>query len=190
MIIKPRLISAIQREFPPGASLLHAGCGSGQVDTDLHEHARITAIDISTSALEMYRRHNPQAEVRHASIFDLPFPDGNFDGAYNLGVVEHFERNELKRAFQELHRVVKPGGKLVVFWPHAHATSVFILNSARWVLNDLLQKDVQLYPPEVSLVHSRSEAAELLSSGGFELSSYEFGPRDMFVQAMVVATRR
>lgn len=170
--------------------MLHAGCGSGQVDTDLHEHARITAIDISTSALDMYRRHNPQAEVRHASIFDLPFPDGKFDGAYNLGVVEHFERDELKRAFQELHRVVKPGGKLVVFWPHAHATSVFILNSARWVLNDLLQKDVQLYPPEVSLVHSRSEAAELLSSGGFELSSYEFGPRDMFVQAMVVATRR
>ncbi len=189
-VIKPRLISAIQREFPPGASLLHAGCGSGQVDTDLHDHARITAIDISTSALEMYRRHNPKAEVRHASIFDLPFPDGNFDGAYNLGVVEHFERDELKRAFQELHRVVKPGGKLVVFWPHARATSVFILNSARWVLNDLLQKDVQLYPPEVSLLHSRTEAAELLSSGGFELSSYEFGPRDMFVQAMVVATRR
>lgn len=190
MVIRPRLTSAILREFPQGANLLHAGCGSGQVDTNLHQHARITAIDISPSALEMYRRHNPDADVRHASIFDLPFDDGTFDGAYNLGVVEHFDRTEIKRAFQELHRVVKPGGKLVVFWPHAHATSVFVLNSARWVLNDVLQKDVRLYPPEVSLVHSRDEAADLLSSGGFELSSYEFGPRDMYVQAMVVATRR
>jgi hypothetical protein len=57
-------------------------------------------------------------------------------------------------------------------------------------LNDVLHKGVRLHPPEVSLVHSKSEAADLLSSGGFELSSYEFGPKDMYVQAVVVATRR
>jgi ubiquinone/menaquinone biosynthesis C-methylase UbiE len=156
-----------------------------------YEHAKITAIDISPSALAMYRRHNPNADaVKHASIFNLPFPDGSFDGAYNLGVVEHFQHDELTRAFSEVRRVLKPNGKLVVFWPHAHATSVTLLNSAHWVLNDVLHKNVRLHPPEFSLIHSRSEAADLLSQGGFDLSSYDFGMKDFFVQSVVVATRR
>jgi len=191
LVIKRRLEATLKREFQSGARLLHAGCGSGQVDVNLHEHAKITAVDISASALGLYQRHNPQADaVRHASIFDLPFPDQTFDGAYNLGVVEHFHPDELARAFSEVRRVLRPGGKLVVFWPHAHATSVMALNAAHWVLNDVLHKDVRLHPPEFSLIHSRKEASELLASGGFEVTSYDFGPRDFFVQSVVVATRR
>ena len=189
-IMRRLLEATIRKEFASGAQLLHAGCGSGQVDTRLHDHARITAVDISASALQLYKHHNPgAAAVRHASIFDLPFPDGSFDGVYNLGVVEHFERDELSRAFAEARRVLRPGGKMVVFWPHAHATSVAVLKSASWLLNDVLHKDVQFHPPEVSLVHSKREASEILASGGLELSSYDFGPKDFFVQAVVVATR-
>jgi dolichol-phosphate mannosyltransferase len=190
-IMRPCLEATLRREFQPGARVLHAGCGSGQVDENLHEHVRITAVDISTSALALYSRHNPRAEaVRHASIFNLPFPDQTFDGAYNLGVVEHFQPDELRRMFSEVHRILKPKGKLVVFWPHAHATSVFVLKGAHYLLNDVFRKDVHLHPPEVSLVHSKREAADLLATGGFDLTSYDFGPRDFFVQAVVVATRR
>ncbi|MDX2053228.1 MAG: glycosyltransferase [Polyangiaceae bacterium] len=189
-VIRRGLTRAITAEFAPNAALLHAGCGSGQVDGDLHRHARITAIDISPSALNLYRQANPGAKATyHASIFDLPFENGTFDGAYNLGVVEHFTRDELARAFSELHRVIKPGGKLVIFWPHAYATSVMVLGSAHFLLNDVLHRNVRLHPPEVSLVHSREEAAELLALGGFELTSYRFGARDLFVQAVVVAKR-
>jgi dolichol-phosphate mannosyltransferase len=189
-IIKRRLEATINREFGFGSRLLHAGCGSGQVDANLHQHAKITAIDISPSALQLYRIVNPGAqEVRHASIFDLPFENETFDGAYNLGVVEHFSHDELRRALLEVRRVLKPNGKLVVFWPHALATSVMVLNTAHWILNDVLHKDVRLRPAELSLVHSRREASNLLSSGGFDLSSYDFGMKDFFVQAVVVATR-
>ena len=133
LVIRRRLEATLKREFPSGARLLHAGCGSGQVDVNLHEHAKITAVDISASALDIYQAHNPQADaVKHASIFDLPFPDQTFDGAqkYNLGVVEHFHPDELARALTEVRRVLRPQGKLVVFWPHAHATSVMLLNTA------------------------------------------------------------
>jgi dolichol-phosphate mannosyltransferase len=190
MVIKERLGSVIRQEFQPGSRLLHAGCGSGQVDVDLHDYARITAVDISIPALEIYGTENPKAyALKHASIINLPFPDASFDGAYNLGVVEHFEREELQKIFSELWRVIRPGGKLVVFWPHANGTSVAVLNSVHWVMNDVLNKDVHLHPPEVSLVHSKAEAKDLLEGSGFELESYAFGPRDLFVQAVVVAKR-
>jgi hypothetical protein len=64
-----------------------------------------------------------------------------------------------------------------------------LLNSAHWVLNNVLHKNVRLLPPELSLIHSRQEAQDLLASGGFELQSYDFGPKDGFVQSVVVATR-
>jgi dolichol-phosphate mannosyltransferase len=188
-VIRRRLEQTIRREFAPGARLLHAGCGSGQVDVRLHETADITAVDISESALSMYLRQNPRARVEHASILALPFPDASFDGAYNLGVVEHFKHDELSRAFREIRRVTKPGGKVVVFWPHAYATSVMVLDFTHWVLNDVLNKNVRLHPPEHSLVHSKAEARELLASGGLELESYSFGPEDLFVQAVVVGRR-
>jgi dolichol-phosphate mannosyltransferase len=188
-VIKRRLQATVQREFAPGAVLLHAGCGSGQVDVDLHDHAKIVAVDISTSALELYRRENPRGEVKHASIFSLPFADNTFDGVYNLGVVEHFTRDELSRVFRELFRVLKPDGKLVLFWPHAYASSVLVLHAVHYVLNDVMGKNVRLHPPEVSLVHSSKEAGALVGEAGFDLASYSFGPRDMFVQAIVVAKK-
>ena len=190
-VIKRQLEKTIRREFEPGSRLLHAGCGGGPVDVNLHERARITAVDISPSALDLYRRSNPGAEeVRHADILNLPFANETFDGAYNLGVVEHFDREQLRRALSELRRVLKPKGKLVVFWPHAHGTSVMALGAAHWLLNDVLQQNIRLHPAEVSLVHSPREATEILATGGFDLTSYTFGPKDLFVQATVVGTRR
>jgi dolichol-phosphate mannosyltransferase len=190
LIIKSRLNAVIQREFPKGSQLLHAGCGSGQVDSDLHDYARITAVDVSVPALQIYQRENPQAfAVKHASIFNLPFESASFDGVYNLGVVEHFEQEELARVFDELRRVLRPHGKFVIFWPHAHASSVMVLNGVHWVLNDVLKKDTRLHPPEVSLVQSKRHAQELLEKAGFTLRSFDFGPKDLFVQAVVVAER-
>jgi dolichol-phosphate mannosyltransferase len=188
IFIKAQLNRAIAREFPSGASLLHAGCGSGQVDADLHRNYRITACDISVSALDIYRRSNPGAhDICHASILDLPFEDARFDGVYNLGVVEHFTHEELIRIFSEFRRVLKPGGKLLIFWPHARATSVAVLDSIHWLLNDVLGRDVRLHPAEVSLVRSRRHAESLLNDGGFALEDFRFGPADLFVQAIVTA---
>ncbi len=190
LVIKRRLTETIRREFRPGSSLLHAGCGSGQVDVDLHAHARVTAVDISPQALRIYRRENPNAfAVRHASVFDLPFPDATFDGAYNLGVVEHFEERELNKMFTELRRVIRPGGKFVIFWPHAHATSVLVLNTAHWAINDVMGKPGRLHPPEVSLLRGKDDAKARLSAGGFDLESYYFGVKDAYVQSVVVARR-
>lgn len=189
LVIKRNLERAILREFPMGSRLLHAGCGSGQVDAYLQRVMRLTALDISPRALELYARNNPgAAEVRHGSILDLPYADASFDGVYNLGVVEHFQGEELERIFEELYRVLRPGGKAVLFWPHRRATSVLVLGAVHRVLA-MLGNQTKLHPAEVSLVKSRKHARMFAERSGLRMASYEFGPRDFWVQAVVVAQK-
>lgn len=57
MSIRRNLNYFIHKHFRPGAQLLHAGCGSGHVDSELSREMRITAVDISRPALESYRRN-------------------------------------------------------------------------------------------------------------------------------------
>lgn len=190
IVIRRNLERAVLQNYRAGSHLLHAGCGSGGVDSSLHNRVKITAVDISPAAIAVYRRNNPSAyEVRHASILDLPFPSETFDGVYNLGVLEHFTPEEIEQILNELNRVMKPGSKLLVFWPHARATSVAVLKGVHWVLRDLMNRPVVLHPPEVSLLRSKSWAREILERSGFTLSSYSFGPGDFFVQAVVVAEK-
>ena len=188
LVIKRRLNQAVRRVFPRGARLLHAGCGSGHVDADIQHEMRLTAVDISPAALQIYQSSVPHAEaVRHASIFALPFADGSFDGIYNLGVMEHFSEAEIRTILAEFRRVLAAGAKLLMFWPHRRATSAMVLDSAHWVLNDVLHKHVRLHPPEVTRVRSRQHVEGLLRECGFSLVDYYFGARDLYVQAVIVA---
>ncbi len=187
LIIKPQLNRFIRKHFARGSQLLHAGCGSGQVDSQIQREMLITEVDISAAALAMCCKHNPWVQqVLQTDIMDLPFPDGSFDGAYNIGVMEHFTEAEIRKILLQLHRVVKPRGKVVIFWPHTRATSVLFLHCVHWFLNQILRQNVRLHPAELSLFRSQNEIEHLLKEIGFHIIDYYFGPRDMYVQAVLV----
>lgn len=189
-VIRRGLTRILRKHFSPRASLLHAGCGSGQVDEVIQNEMNITAVDLSSSALRLYQKNNPNAaRVHHASIFALPFLSSSFDGAYNLGVIEHFDDEEIGRMLSEMDRILKPSGKLVIFWPHRRGTSVVALKLVRWLANELFGKDIHLHPAEISLLRSRSHARSALEKWGFKMIDYEFGLRDGFVQAVVVGQK-
>jgi dolichol-phosphate mannosyltransferase len=190
LIIRRNLERAVNRQFAAGAHLLHAGCGSGQVDVNLHEKFRITAVDISLAALDLYSKNNPSAaRIEQADILHLPYPADTFDGAYSLGVVEHFSHDQIVAILSELHRVVRPGGKIVLFWPHRLATSVAALKLAHAAVRRLSGRSVQFHPVEPSLLSNKTEANELLTRASLTPVDYTFGPRDLFVQAVVVAKK-
>ncbi|MEO5818702.1 MAG: glycosyltransferase [Gemmatimonadaceae bacterium] len=187
--IKPRLHRVLGRNFGRGAQLLHAGCGGGQVDSGLHERMRITALDISPDALQLYQENNPSAfRIQHGDILELPYRDGSFDGYYSLGVIEHFTETEIRRILSEAFRLLRPDGKLVLFWPHAKATSVRVLGMAHKLLARS-GNGTTLHPAEISLLESRTMAAAWLERSGFKMTSYDFGAKDLWIQAVIVAER-
>lgn len=190
IFIRPRLHRALRRRFDRSSYLLHAGCGGGEVDQGLHERVRITALDISVDALRLYQANNPSVlQLRHGSILALPYADGTFDGYYSLGVIEHFTQAEISRILAEARRVMRPKGTLVLFWPHARATSVVVLG----LVHRLLARhgtSTRLHPAEVSLLTSRTMAQTCLEHAGFRMTSYDFGAADLWIQAVIVAERR
>ena len=190
LFIRPSLYRAITKNFAPGSRLLHAGCGSGQADVDLHEHYDVTAADISIEALGLYGRNNPAVRhLKQADLFGLPFESGSFDGVFNLGVMEHFNEVEVQALLGEFSRVLKPGGKVVLFWPHARATSVHLLAVSARMLHSILKKKVTFHPQEISLISSKQMARSILEQAGYRLEHYHFGIEDCFVQALLVGRK-
>ena len=189
-IIKSALNRFILGNFNANSRLLHAGCGSGQVDLDIGAKIGISALDISPAALSIYKKANKHyRELILGSIFNIPAPDDSFDGVYNLGVMEHFSEEEIVKILLEFNRVLKPGGRIVLFWPPEFGLSVMALKLVHFVFNRLLKKNISLHPAEITRVRSRRQIENYLTRGGFKLIRYTFGIRDLFTYVVIVGTK-
>jgi dolichol-phosphate mannosyltransferase len=188
-IIRRSLNWFVGRYFERGAHVLHAGCGSGQVDVDIRDEVSITALDISLGALAFYRKTNgTRGRLLHGSLFQIPLPDASMDGAYNLGVMEHFTPSEIAAILGELRRVVRPRGRIILFWPPEFGLSVLFFKALTWVFVHVLRRrNVKFHPDEITRVASRRHVANLLEASGFRVVHYYFGPKDLFTYAVIVA---
>lgn len=100
-----------------GRRVLDVGCGAG---TDLVRFARggaiVTGVDLAPSAIELARAnvelHGLQADLREAAGEALPFPDDTFDLVFAHGVIQYAADD--RRVVRECHRVLRPGGELIV----------------------------------------------------------------------------
>lgn len=190
MIVKNILNHFIFKYFPKGYKLLHAGCGSGQVDVDIARYVDITALDISKNALDIYKRvHGLNAKTVIGNIFTLPFPDQSFDGIYNLGVMEHFTQEEIHQILTEFKRVIRPGGRILVLWPPTFGFTVFILDNAHFILNKIFKRNIKFHPEEITRITSREHALQTFENAGLYVLEYYFGIRDIFTQAVIVAKK-
>ena len=191
-IIKPSVNYFIKKYFPRGANLLHAGCGSGQVDIDICNYVSITALDISIKALNIYKKVNKNnCKLIHGSIFNMPLGNEVFDGIYNLGVMEHFTEEEIKKILSEFRRVLKPGGKIMLFWPPEFGLSVIFLKIVKFILEKIFGKrNVKLHPDEITRLKSKRHIKNLITKTNFSLIECYFGIRDLFTHYVIVAEKR
>jgi SAM-dependent methyltransferase len=99
---------------PRAARVLDAGCGEGILVDEYADVLAIEGIDPNYSS----------PRVRTGSLTALPYSTGTFDAALCLDVLEHLTFEEQPRALAELHRVLRPGGQLLVSIPNlAHLQS-------------------------------------------------------------------
>jgi SAM-dependent methyltransferase len=82
----------------------------------------VACIDISEKALEIAaKRLGENAEIVSGSILDLPLEDNRFDAVFCSHVIYHIDRDLQETAINELIRVTKPGGRVVVLYSNPHS---------------------------------------------------------------------
>jgi SAM-dependent methyltransferase/uncharacterized protein YndB with AHSA1/START domain len=114
-----RAILAVLK-LKPEDYLLEVGCGGGAFLHDaLKSGCQAAAIDHSSDMVRVAREANHEAieqnrlEIREADAASLPYPDGIFTCAVMTGVFGFIP--DPVKALSEVYRVLKPGGRLVLF---------------------------------------------------------------------------
>jgi SAM-dependent methyltransferase len=110
--------------IPAGGRHLDFGCGRGAFLGRLvgKTLARAVGVDVCREAIEAARKEYPHIEFIHQTDTPrLPLADGTFDSATALEVLEHLAQPE--DTLREIHRLLRPGGILVVSVPRRHVFS-------------------------------------------------------------------
>ena len=190
ILIRPSLNYHIFKFFKKNSYILHAGCGGGQVDKFISDKMKICAFDISRKALESYKKNNSSPyELIQGSVFKTEFEDNKFDGIYNLGVMEHFNLQDIEKILNEFNRILKDDGKIILFWPHKNGISVNFIKILKFISFKLFKLKLELHPEEITHVVSRKQIIKILEKSSFNLIYYYFGFRDLFTQSVVVAQK-
>jgi SAM-dependent methyltransferase len=115
----PWVVSPLARlvgGLPVEAAVLEIGCGTGNYICALAESRseRVYAgFDLSEAMLKEARGRGSKVTFVHGDAAkEFPFPSLSFAAAFAVDVVHHIE--DLPRFFAEAHRVLLPGGHLVI----------------------------------------------------------------------------
>jgi len=103
------------------SKVLDVGCGNGffltHIASSLNDGVEYYGVDYSMNSLKEARKIFPKGRFKQGDIEEgLPYKDNVFDLVYAAELVEHLQNPDL--FFEEVNRIIKPGGKLVISTPN------------------------------------------------------------------------
>jgi 2-polyprenyl-3-methyl-5-hydroxy-6-metoxy-1,4-benzoquinol methylase len=98
------------------AVVLEAGCGMGMYSSQIRRRysPHVEAFDVESERVQVAQQATPHALVAAAEY--LPYASNRFDTILSNEVIEHVADDRLAAA--EMVRVLKPGGRIVLFCPN------------------------------------------------------------------------
>lgn len=144
-----------------GKKVLDYGCGNGEVSIKIlgMGAAEVAGIDISEKSIELARIEAGKKGLDNLATFlemdaeNMRFESNSFDIVHITGVLHHLD---LKRAYSEIARVLKPDGQAICAEPLIH---------------NLL---IQFYRKKTLHLRTKWEAEHILHKKDIELASHYF----------------
>jgi ubiquinone/menaquinone biosynthesis C-methylase UbiE len=126
-------------QIQPGEKVLDVGCGTGKMAITARLNspptAEIVGIDASPEMIDRARQHavkaGVQVDFRTGLVEAIDFPDNAMDVVLSNFMVHHLPDDLKVKAFAEIYRVLKPGGRLQIseFEPPRSGFSKMILSA-------------------------------------------------------------
>jgi SAM-dependent methyltransferase len=164
--------------------VLDLGAGSGRSSLMVllaRPEARVTALDIFSSDYGMpdntpdRLRANARAagadarlDVQAGDMRSMPFGDASFDAGVSAFAIDHLNREDRRKTYAELRRVIRPGGDFLLM----------VVNNDAWIrftLPILLHHGY--FGPRTNAERWREE----LTAAGFEVAEQGFQPGALYV---------
>jgi len=113
----PELIKEIKKD----SKILELGCGQSKglrylVENNYIYPSNAYGIDQSEEAVNFSKNKLPKSNFSQGDIYNLKFEPNKFDYIFLMEVIEHLENPS--QALEEVSRILKPGGKLVLSFPN------------------------------------------------------------------------
>jgi SAM-dependent methyltransferase len=140
----------------PGDVILDVGCGSGMLSDRISKYTgvRVIGVDGNPAALEFASKtfRRPNLEFRHGLVDELGFQAESCTKIALLEVIEHIEPEQAVAMLQNFHRLLKPGGQVVITTPNAYSLWPLI----EWTLDRFRLVPRLSQDQHVKLYHRRS----------------------------------
>ncbi|KUN29166.1 methyltransferase [Streptomyces corchorusii] len=153
------LLSAYAEQVGPHGTVADLGCGPGDVTAHLAGLGlSVFGLDLSDAMIAIARRRYPALRFEQGSMRELSSADGSLAGVVSWYSSIHTPVEELPDLFAEFHRVLAPGGRLLLAFQ----------------VGDVPLRLERPFGHDVALDYHRrhpEQMAELLSDAGFALRS-------------------
>lgn len=95
--------------------VLELGLGNGKTLRSIikQKPKEVIALDFSLEALKQVKKEFPSAYLVNSDVTNMPFPDNQFDVVVCYYILNNLSEKERKQAVKEIHRVLKPKGKVL-----------------------------------------------------------------------------
>jgi ubiquinone/menaquinone biosynthesis C-methylase UbiE len=142
---------AVLAHVADGDRVLEVGCGKGRfLNAVAASRRRVECHGVDPSAA-LLASAPPGIETRQGTLERIPHPDASFDVVFSVEAIEHSVAWD--RAVEELTRVAKPGGWVVIIDRHAGASGRIECPSwARWPDKDTLASALRVECDGVTVV--------------------------------------
>jgi 2-polyprenyl-6-hydroxyphenyl methylase/3-demethylubiquinone-9 3-methyltransferase len=134
----PWIAQEISKKWQTPIKMLDMGCGAGFLTNYLAKLGHsATGIDLSTTSLEVAKKHDSTNTVNYlsANAYEAPFADQSFDVISAMDILEHVEQPA--RLIQEASRLLKPQGLFFFHTFNRNALSyIIVIKGVEWFVKN------------------------------------------------------
>ena len=133
---RARVEELLERHMREGQSVVDIGCGTGPMVEFLCERGLVYhGVDVAEPMLDSVReafRDKPYAGRIHLKVGtseSVPYPDAQFDIVLGMGLLEYLD--DMNPTFDEVARVLKPGGIAILTIPNRQSLNRFMMRNSQ-----------------------------------------------------------